>query len=168
MVLSNISHPRPRLYPSLPKKYFVFITISKKIEKTRNTNTDRHSLYLFAVAVTHFAFKLSSSPNKLMASNQEPWLLENGTLKGLSREMRHGRTAHNMSSSSLRKKSDITLISKVPCNLLRQFLANLQEVILGTKLSVLFPAIFLAIAAHYYGFGRVSINYFKILFSLCS
>ncbi|KAF3449559.1 hypothetical protein FNV43_RR10288 [Rhamnella rubrinervis] len=89
-----------------------------------------------------------------MASNQETWLPENGNLKGLSREMRHGRTAHNMSSSSLRKKSDITLISKVPCNLFRKFLANLQEVILGTKLSVLFPAIFLAIAARYYGFGR--------------
>lgn len=91
-----------------------------------------------------------------MASNQEPWLLENGNPKGLSKETRHGRTAHNMSSSSLRKKSDLTLVSKVPCGLLRKFLANLQEVILGTKLSVLFPAIPLAIAAQCYGFGRVS------------
>ncbi|PON51163.1 Calcium/proton exchanger CAX [Parasponia andersonii] len=90
-----------------------------------------------------------------MASNQlEPWLLENGNLKGLSKEIRHGRTAHNMSSSSLRKKSDLKLISKVPCSLLRRFLANLQEVILGTKLSVLFPAIPLAIVAQCFGFGR--------------
>ncbi|KAH7514622.1 hypothetical protein FEM48_Zijuj11G0108900 [Ziziphus jujuba var. spinosa] len=89
-----------------------------------------------------------------MASNQEASRLENGNLKGLSREIRHGRTAHNMSSSSLRKKSDLTLVSKVPCGLLRKFLANLQEVILGTKLSVLFPAIPLAIAAQCYGFGR--------------
>ncbi|PON92677.1 Sodium/calcium exchanger membrane region [Trema orientale] len=89
-----------------------------------------------------------------MASNQEPWLLENGNLKGLSKEIRHGRTAHNMSSSSLRKKSDLKLVSKVPCSLLRRFLANLQEVILGTKLSVLFPAIPLAIVAQCFGFGR--------------
>lgn len=33
-------------------------------------------------------------------------------------------------------------------------MANLQEVILGTKLFVLFPAIPLAIVAHVYGFGR--------------
>ncbi|KAL5550422.1 hypothetical protein UlMin_000598 [Ulmus minor] len=88
-----------------------------------------------------------------MASNQEAWLLENGK-KALSRETRHGRTAHNMSSSSLRKKSDLKLVHKVPCALLRAFLANLQEVILGTKLSVLFPAIPLAIAAECFGFGR--------------
>ncbi|PPD88341.1 hypothetical protein GOBAR_DD14750 [Gossypium barbadense] len=88
-----------------------------------------------------------------MASLHEPWLLENG-LKGSSKEIRHGRTAHNMSSSSLRKKSDLTLVSKVRYAMLRQFLANLQEVILGTKLSVLFPAIPLAIVAECYGFGR--------------
>lgn len=68
--------------------------------------------------------------------------------------MRHGRTAHNMSSSSLRKKSDITLVSKVRCALLRNFLVNIQEVILGTKLSILFPAIPAAIIAECYGFGR--------------
>ncbi|TYI44857.1 hypothetical protein ES332_A01G267700v1 [Gossypium tomentosum] len=91
-----------------------------------------------------------------MASSREPWLLENGNLKGLSKEIRHGRTAHNMSSSSLRKKSHLTLVSKVPCRKLRQFLANLQEVILGTKLSVLFPAIPLAIVADCYGFARLT------------
>ncbi|XP_042491555.1 vacuolar cation/proton exchanger 3-like [Macadamia integrifolia] len=91
-----------------------------------------------------------------MASSQEPWNLENGgscNLKGSSKEIRHGRTAHNMSSSSLRKKSDISLVSKIPCSLLRQFFKNLQEVILGTKLSVLFPAIPLAIIASAYNFG---------------
>ncbi|OIW19107.1 hypothetical protein TanjilG_08907 [Lupinus angustifolius] len=89
--------------------------------------------------------------------NQEPWLdLEGGSnLKGLSREMRHGRkTAHNMSSSSLRKKSDLTLVSKVNSRFLRNLLVNLQEVILGTKLSVLFLAIPLAIIAECYGFAR--------------
>jgi Ca2+:H+ antiporter len=94
-----------------------------------------------------------------MATTAEPWLMENGAVKGLTRDMRHGhgrsgRTAHNMSSTSLRKKSDMTLVSKVPCSLLRKILANFQEVILGTKLFILFPAIPLAIVAHYYAFGR--------------
>ncbi|XP_062165590.1 vacuolar cation/proton exchanger 3-like [Alnus glutinosa] len=94
-----------------------------------------------------------------MASNcshQEPWLLENGNLKSLTKETRHGhgRTAHNLSSSSLRKKSDLTLISKIPYGCLRQMLANLQEVVFGTKLFVLFPAVPLAILAGCYGFGR--------------
>lgn len=91
-----------------------------------------------------------------MASNAEPWLLENGNIKCLSKEIRHGhtcRTAHNMSSSSLRKKSDISLVSKVPCSAARNFLANLQEIFLGTKLSVLFIAIPFAIVAEYRNFG---------------
>lgn len=87
-------------------------------------------------------------------------LMENGgggnIVKGLSKEMRHGRTAHNMSSSSLHKKSDLTLVSKVHSIPLRNVLVNLQEVVLGTKLSILFPAIPLAIVAEGYGFGRVS------------
>lgn len=90
-------------------------------------------------------------------ASQEPWQMENGNLKGSSKEIKHGRTAHNMSSSSLRKKSDLSLVNKVPCGLVRQLLANLQEVILGTKLSVLFPAIPLAIVAQYYGFAGVGL-----------
>ncbi|KAL0545294.1 hypothetical protein IC582_020446 [Cucumis melo] len=91
-----------------------------------------------------------------MASQTEPWLMENGTLKRLTKEHRHGhgRTAHNMSSSSLRKKSDLTLVSKIQFGCLRKFCINLQEVILGTKLSILFPAIPFAIVAHSFGFGR--------------
>lgn len=97
------------------------------------------------------------------SGNQEvSMLVENGgggnnNVKGLlSKEMRHGRTAHNMSSSSLRKKSDLTLVSKVCSGHVRNVLVNLQEVILGTKLSILFPAIPLAVVAQCYGFGRVS------------
>ncbi|KAK7390383.1 hypothetical protein VNO78_25688 [Psophocarpus tetragonolobus] len=79
----------------------------------------------------------------------------NNVVKGLlSKEMRHGRTAHNMSSSSLRKKSDLTLLSKVRSGSIRKVLTNVQEVILGTRLSILFPAIPLAIVARCYGFGR--------------
>ncbi|THU71643.1 hypothetical protein C4D60_Mb04t03610 [Musa balbisiana] len=84
--------------------------------------------------------------------------LEGGELKGgrMSKEAQHGhgRTAHNMSSSSLRKKSDLSLVSKVRCRFLRALLANLQEIFLGTKLFVLFPAVPLAVAASYFNFGR--------------
>ncbi|XP_021744773.1 vacuolar cation/proton exchanger 3-like [Chenopodium quinoa] len=83
--------------------------------------------------------------------------LENGGSKGTTATkevVRPGRTAHTMSSSSLRRKSELQLINKVQCGLLKNILTNLQEVFLGTKLAVLFPAIPLAIAAHQYNFGR--------------
>ena len=85
--------------------------------------------------------------------------MENGVSKALmgKESWNNGiRTAQNMSTSLMRKKSDPMLVSKVRFQMLRQFLANLQEVILGTKLAVLFPAIPLAIAADFYKFGRVS------------
>ncbi|KAL2337754.1 hypothetical protein Fmac_012200 [Flemingia macrophylla] len=82
------------------------------------------------------------------------WVEYGGNLKGLSREIKHGRTAHNLSSSSLRKKSDLTHVSKVRYGLLRNLLTNFQEVIFGTKLAVLFPTIPLAIIAQCFGFGR--------------
>lgn len=100
-----------------------------------------------------------------MGSIAEPWGIStesenaNATPKGLSRELRHGKTAHNMSSSSLRKKSDLRLIQKVPCKTLKNVLSNLQEVILGTKLTVLFLAIPLAVIADYYHYGRVSSSF---------
>lgn len=65
------------------------------------------------------------------------------------------RTAHGMSSSSLRKKSDARLVHKLPVAGLRPVLANLQEVFLGTKLAVLFVAVPLAIAAQCFHFGQV-------------
>jgi hypothetical protein len=67
------------------------------------------------------------------------------------------RTAHNLSSSSLRKKSDTALVRKVPCAALRAFLSTLQEVLLGTRLAVLFPAVALAVLARYMQFGQVRI-----------
>ncbi|KAG6432448.1 hypothetical protein SASPL_104024 [Salvia splendens] len=88
---------------------------------------------------------------KMAAPDQ--WLLEHGNIKLLSRE-RRGRSAHNMSSSSLRKKSNRTLVSKIRVGCLRKFLANLQEVLLGTKLAILFLAIPFAIVAEYRNFGR--------------
>ncbi|VAH61049.1 unnamed protein product [Triticum turgidum subsp. durum] len=67
------------------------------------------------------------------------------------------RTAHGMSSSSLRKKSDATLVRKVPVASLRPVLANLQEVLLGTKLAVLFIAVPLAVAAQCFRFGQIAL-----------
>lgn len=97
----------------------------------------------------------------------EQWsAAENGnasvSAKGSSRELRHGRTAHNMSSSSLRKKSDLRVIQKVPYKGLKDFLANLQEVILGTKLAILFLAIPAAIIGTYCGFSQVCFPLFHI------
>ncbi|KAK4418942.1 Vacuolar cation/proton exchanger 3 [Sesamum alatum] len=89
-----------------------------------------------------------------MASSEARELLENGSIK---KELicRHGgRTAHNMSSSSLRKKSDLSLVSKIRVGFLRKLLVNLEEVLLGTKLSVLFLAVPFAIVAQYCRFGR--------------
>ncbi|KAM7496451.1 hypothetical protein LguiA_020865 [Lonicera macranthoides] len=81
--------------------------------------------------------------------------LENGDLKEIiSKENNIPRTANNLSASLMRKKSDPMLVSKVRFRRVREFLINLQEVIFGTKLCVLFPAIPLAIAADCYNFGR--------------
>nr|GEY37858.1 vacuolar cation/proton exchanger 3 [Tanacetum cinerariifolium] len=96
-----------------------------------------------------------------METSSEPWLLENGTIKRLTKDSRnghgHSRTAHNMSSSSLRKKSDhLPLLSKLPFSCLRHFLATLHEVIFGTKLSILFLAVPSAVAAHYFRYSRIS------------
>jgi Ca2+:H+ antiporter len=93
-----------------------------------------------------------------IAQEQQPWLLENGNPKVLTKESRHGRSrnAHNLSTSSLRKKSEYTLLSKVQRASFQNVLLNIQEVILGTKLSILFLAIPAAILAHYFGLGRVS------------
>ncbi|XP_042957456.1 vacuolar cation/proton exchanger 3-like isoform X3 [Carya illinoinensis] len=85
--------------------------------------------------------------------------MENGEPKGsiMNKELimiSDGRSAQNVSSSILRKKSDPALVSKIRFKMLRQMLANLQEVVLGTKLAVLFPAIPLAVVADFYNFGR--------------
>ncbi|ESQ40065.1 hypothetical protein EUTSA_v100134040mg, partial [Eutrema salsugineum] len=69
---------------------------------------------------------------------------------------RHNRrTVQNLSATSLiRKRSDLKLISRVRWEFLRRILANLQEVVLGTKLFLLFPAVPLAFVAHRYGSPR--------------
>ncbi|KAK8993153.1 hypothetical protein V6N11_033257 [Hibiscus sabdariffa] len=85
---------------------------------------------------------------------EEACLLEDANTEGSSKESRHGKSSAINMSSPLRRKSDLTLVSRVRCPMLRHFLANLQEVILGTKLSVVLPVIPLAFVAQYYGFGR--------------
>ncbi|KAM5583253.1 vacuolar cation/proton exchanger 3-like [Rosa sericea] len=83
---------------------------------------------------------LVNGTNNINGENKEQWSV--------------GKTPQNLSSSMVRKKSDPILVSNVRFQMLRNFLNNLQEVILGTKLAVLFPAIPLAIAADFYHFGR--------------
>ncbi|KAK7305394.1 hypothetical protein VNO77_43299 [Canavalia gladiata] len=46
------------------------------------------------------------------------------------------------------------LVTKVRFQMLRNFTTNLQEVIFGTKLAVLFPAVPLAVIADFYSLGR--------------
>ncbi|KAL6967675.1 hypothetical protein U1Q18_033481 [Sarracenia purpurea var. burkii] len=95
--------------------------------------------------------------------SQVEWNLENGgdhESKESGKEKLIGRTAQSLSSSLVRRKSDPMLVSKVRFRILRDFLGNLQEVILGTKLCLLFPAIPLAILAQCYHFGRVSVCLF--------
>ncbi|KAK1665100.1 hypothetical protein QYE76_053263 [Lolium multiflorum] len=96
----------------------------------------------------------------MMEAGGAPTRKESGRLPSRHGSHPHGhsglaRTAHGMSSSSLRKKSDATLVRKVPVASLRPVLANLQEVLLGTKLAVLFLAVPLAIAAQCFRFGQV-------------
>ncbi|XP_074289924.1 vacuolar cation/proton exchanger 3-like [Silene latifolia] len=89
-----------------------------------------------------------------MGSN-EVWNLENGITNGSSHEPRLVKTAHSLSSSSLRRKSELAIgLEDVRPLLLKRILINFQEVILGTKICPLFLAIPFAIVAQSYGFGR--------------
>lgn len=96
-----------------------------------------------------------------MGSNED-WSLESGDLKdpaaaGISKENMNAaaRTAQNVSVSLVRKKSDPAIGSKFQrFPVAGKILVNVQEVVLGTKLFVLFPAIPLAIIAQCYDFGR--------------
>jgi len=74
---------------------------------------------------------------------------------------------NNLTSSTVTKKCPF-LVTKVHCQMLRSFTANLKEVVFGTKLAVLFPAVPLAVVADFYSLGRVSIYEAKcsILFKL--
>ncbi|KAM0995994.1 hypothetical protein ACFX13_006106 [Malus domestica] len=82
-----------------------------------------------------------SDYNKGSGNNREQWI-------------NVSRTPQNLSTSIVRKKSDPILVSNVRFQMLRNILNNLHEVVLGTKLAVLFPAIPLAILADFYHFGR--------------
>ncbi|XP_020877920.1 vacuolar cation/proton exchanger 4 [Arabidopsis lyrata subsp. lyrata] len=65
------------------------------------------------------------------------------------------RVRRTVSTSSLiRQRSDLKLIARVRWEFLRRILTNLQEVVLGTKLFILFPAVPLAVVAHRYDCPR--------------
>lgn len=90
-----------------------------------------------------------------MGSN-EACDLENGIVNDSSNEPKPIKTAHSLSSSLLRKKSDVVLGLNIRSSLARRILRNLQEVIFGTRICILFLAIPLSIVAKYQNFGRVS------------
>ena len=72
------------------------------------------------------------------------------------------KAPQNLSSSMVRKKSDPLLVTSSRFQMMGGLMANFQQVIFGTKLAVLFPAIPLAVAADFYRFGRVR-KYRKML-----
>ncbi|XP_010423958.1 PREDICTED: vacuolar cation/proton exchanger 4 [Camelina sativa] len=82
-------------------------------------------------------------------------LLENGGGSDKPTAETSRRVRRTVSASSMiRKRSDLKLISRVRWEFLRLILTNLQEVLLGTKLFILFPAVPLAVVAHRYGCPR--------------
>ncbi|BBH04651.1 hypothetical protein PRUPE_6G057700 [Prunus persica] len=92
--------------------------------------------------------------NGIISDNYKA-LLDNNHKEQWANNINGSRTPpQNMAASMVRKKSDPILVSNVRFQMLRSLLNNLQEVVLGTKLALLFPAIPLAIAADFYHFGR--------------
>lgn len=106
-------------------------------------------------------------------ASQEVWELENGgRIDSSSKEIirnnnnndnsnEAAKTTQIVSTPIMRKKSDPLLVSNVRFRILREFLANLREVILGTRLALLFPAVPLAVIARLNNFGRVSAHIIK-------
>lgn len=80
---------------------------------------------------------------------------------------------NNAMTPMVRKKSELVVVTNNDSRfqMLRNFMTNLQEVIFGTKLVVLFPAVPLAVVANFYSFGRVSTihaNCVVIYYSICT
>lgn len=73
------------------------------------------------------------------------------------------KSPHNRSSSSLRRASQKQLCSIVKYKWLRLFLCNLYEVIMGTKLSLLFPLVPFAIVADRLRLGNVWVFLISLL-----
>ncbi|KAG5122608.1 hypothetical protein JHK84_040948 [Glycine max] len=72
---------------------------------------------------------------------------------------------NNAMTPMVRKKSELVVVTNNDSRfqMLRNFMTNLQEVIFGTKLVVLFPAVPLAVVANFYSFGRPWIFAFSLL-----
>ncbi|XP_057484533.1 vacuolar cation/proton exchanger 3-like [Actinidia eriantha] len=78
--------------------------------------------------------------------SMDPWNnLENGD---------SSKVTQNLSASLVRKKSDPSLASRGRLSMVREFVVNVQQVVLGTKLCLLFPAVPLAVIAQAHDYGR--------------
>ncbi|XP_057483357.1 vacuolar cation/proton exchanger 3-like [Actinidia eriantha] len=78
--------------------------------------------------------------------SMDPWNnLENGD---------SSKVTQNLSASLVRKKSDPALASRGRLSMVREFVVNVQQVVLGTKLCLLFPAVPLAVIAQAHDYGR--------------
>nr|CAB3460535.1 unnamed protein product [Digitaria exilis] len=117
-----------------------------------------------AVGREEHRWRLGMESASASAAASAAGLLEHGAKELAARHL--GRTVHNLSSSSLRKKSDLALLRKVPCGPLRRLLDNLQQVLLATKLVLLFPAVILALAARFFQFGQASATEWVFILSL--
>ncbi|XP_021720679.1 vacuolar cation/proton exchanger 3-like isoform X2 [Chenopodium quinoa] len=117
---------------------------------------EAYTRFIISYITPHLSVFSISSVNwiiKDMDSN-EAWDAENGIVSDSSNEPKIIQTAHSLSSSLLRKKSDVALGLNIRSLLVRRILKNLQDVILGTKICALFVAIPFAIVAEYHNFGR--------------
>lgn len=129
-------------------------------------------LHFLCVYIIHFK-KLKQYMMISSMDSQEVWELENGgRIDSSSKEIirnnnnndnsnEAAKTTQIVSTPIMRKKSDPLLVSNVRFRILREFLANLREVILGTRLALLFPAVPLAVIARLNNFGRVSAHIIK-------
>ncbi|KAK7275992.1 hypothetical protein RIF29_17121 [Crotalaria pallida] len=95
----------------------------------------------------HIIMSYSQSKTATIDNNVD---LENNTISTIT----FAKTPQNLSRSMVRKKSDPALVTNPRFQMLRSFIANLQEIIFGTKLALLFPAIPLAVIANSLGFAR--------------
>lgn len=100
----------------------------------------------------HMSIYSEATTSRAMAPTVEDEDLENNTEVCIN-------GSNDEKTSMVRNKSELAVITNNNdgrLQMLRNFMSNLQVVVFGTKLVVLFPAVPLAIVANFCSFGRVS------------